>query len=90
LKFSYPCRWYYDVLRGLDYFQAVAAGRDERLQDAMELLASRRRKDGLWPVQNHHPGRQFFEMEKTGGPSRWNTLRTLRVIKWWERRGTGA
>jgi hypothetical protein len=49
----------------------------------MDLLHKRRRKDGFWPVQNRHPGREFFQMEKTGGPSRWNTLRALRILRWW-------
>jgi hypothetical protein len=82
---SYPHRWYYNVLRGLDYFARVGWPYDERLQDAIELLNRRRREDGAWPVQHKYPGRAFFEMEKVGGPSRWNTLRALRVLQWWER-----
>lgn len=83
--FSYPPRWYYDVLRGLSYFARSNAPRDPRLQEAIDLLHRRRRKkDGLWPVQNKHAGRVHFDMEKTGGPSRWNTLRALRVLRWWE------
>ncbi len=82
---SYPHRWYYNVLRGLVYFTCVNAPHDERLQDTIELLNSRRRADGTWPVQHKYPGRAFFEMEKVGGPSRWNTLRALRVLQWWER-----
>ena len=83
-QFSYPHRWYYDVLRGLSYFARANAPHDPRLQDAMNLLHKRRQKDAFWPVQNRHPGRAFFQMEKTGGPSRWNTLRALRVLRWWE------
>lgn len=83
-QFSYPYRWYYDVLRGLSYFARVNATKDPRLQEAMDLLHKRQRKDGFWPVQNRHPGREFFQMEKTGGPSRWNTLRAWRVLCWWE------
>jgi hypothetical protein len=82
---SYPPRWHYDVLRGLVYFARVNAPRDERLQDAIELLKSRRRADGTWPVQHKYSGRVFFDMEKFGGPSRWNTLRALRVLQWWEK-----
>ncbi len=81
---SYPHRWYYNVLRGLAYFARVSAPYDERLEEAVELLKSRRRPDGTWPVQHKYPGRSFFEMEKVGGPSRWNTLRALKVLKWWE------
>lgn len=81
---SFPPRWYYDVLRGLEYFARCNAPHDNRLQDAIDLLYARRRKDGLWPVQHKHPGKVFFDMEQTGGPSRWNTLRASRVLRWWE------
>lgn len=81
---SFPPRWHYDVLRGLAYFARAAAPRDSRLQDAIDLLNARRRKDGTWPVQHKHPGKVFFDMEKTGGPSRWNTLRALQALHWWE------
>ncbi|MFZ1770907.1 MAG: hypothetical protein WAU00_17000 [Caldilinea sp.] len=81
---SYPPRWHYDVLRGLSYFARAGAPRDVRLQDAMALLKSRRRQDGMWPVQQRYAGKEFFIMEKTGSPSRWNTLRALRVLRWWE------
>ena len=81
-QLSFPPRWHYDVLRGLDHFQAVEAPWDDRLADALEVLARRRRSDGTWPVQNKHGGKVWFDMEKTGGPSRWNTLRALRVRRW--------
>jgi len=83
-RFSFPPRWHYDVLRGLDHFRAAGAARDERLNDAVQLLESKRGKDGRWRLQNRHPGRTFFEMEPVGRPSRWNTLRALRVLRWWE------
>lgn len=83
-RFSFPHRWHYDVLRGLCYYARAGAARDSRLRDAMELLHERQRKDGLWPVQHKHAGRTFFDMEKMGKPSRWNTLRALRVLRWWE------
>lgn len=82
--FSFPHRWYYDVLRGLSYFARANAPHDPRLHDALDLLHQRQRPDGLWPVQNSYSGRVFFTMEKTGGPSRWNSLRALRVIRWWD------
>lgn len=81
-RFSFPPRWHYDVLRGLDYAQSVGSAWDGRFEDAVRLLESRRMRDGRWPLQNRHPGRTFFEMEKPGKPSRWNTLRCLRVLKW--------
>jgi len=83
-KFSFPPRWHFDALRGLDYFQATDAARDDRLSDAIALVHARRRKDGTWPLQNVHRNRTWFTMERGGQPSRWNTLRALRVLRWWE------
>lgn len=81
-RLSFPPRWHYDVLRGLDHFQSVAAPQDERLTDALELLQSKRRSDGRWPVQHKHSGKVWFDMETGRQPSRWNTLRALRVLRW--------
>jgi hypothetical protein len=81
LMLSYPSRWRYDILRALDYFQAAEVDYDPRMQDALDVLLKKRRKDGTWPVQAKHAGQTHFDMEKTGGPSRWNTLRALRVLK---------
>ena len=78
---SYPSRWRYDILRALDYFQFAGISYDPRIQDALDILKSKRRQDGTWPVQAKHPGQVHFDMETTGGPSRWNTLRALRVLK---------
>jgi hypothetical protein len=82
-RFSFPPRWHYDILRALDYFQECEAQTDARLSDAIEIVLRRRKQDGKWVLQNKHPGKAFFEMEKVGEPSRWNTLRALRVLKWW-------
>lgn len=83
-RFHFPPRWHYDVLRGLDYFRAAGFARDPRLQDAIDLLESRRQPDGTWLLAKGYPGRSFFELEPAGEPSRWNTLRALRVLKWWK------
>ncbi len=82
-RFSFPPRWHYDVLRGLDYFRDADAPRDPRLAEAIALVGKRRQPDGRWLLQNVYPGRTFFEMEGGGRPSRWNTLRCLRVLRWW-------
>jgi hypothetical protein len=82
-RFSFPPRWHHDVLRTLDYFQSSNAPYDKRLEDPIELLLCKRKKDGYWLLQNRHPGKSFFEMEAVGKPSRWNTLRALRILKWW-------
>ena len=89
-RFSFPPRWHHDVLRALEYFAESNAVYDSRLEDPIRLLLGKCRKDGRWPLQNRHPGRTFFEMETPGKPSRWNTLRALRVLKWWEEVGGGA
>jgi hypothetical protein len=84
-RLSFPPRWHYDILRALDYFQAVDAFTDPRLAEAIEILRARRRDDGRWIHQHSYPGKTYFEMERRGAPSRWNTLRALRVLKWWDR-----
>jgi len=81
LMLSYPSRWRYDILRALEYFRAADIKYDERMQPALDVIMQKRRADGTWPVQSKHPGQVHFDMEQTGGPSRWNTLRALRVLK---------
>jgi len=84
-RFSFPPRWHHDVLRTLDYFRASDAQYDERLEDPIALVLKKRLNDGRWNLQNRHPGKTFFEMEQVGRASRWNTLRALRVLDWWDR-----
>jgi hypothetical protein len=84
-RFSFPPRWHYDILRALDYFQAVNAPRDRRLAEAIDIVRSVRHEDGRWPLQHSYKGKTYFELERVGAPSRWNTLRALRVLKWWDR-----
>jgi hypothetical protein len=86
LQFSFPTRWHYDVLRALDYFHAVGDAPDARMDEAIALLRSRQQPDGTWPLENTHPGKVHFALEDGDGrPSRWNTLRALRVLGWHER-----
>jgi hypothetical protein len=75
--------WHFDVLRGLEHFAAVGAGRDRRLDDAIEVVRQARRANGRWHTYAGYPGRTWFRMEEPG-PSRWNTTRALRVLSWWE------
>lgn len=82
-KFSFPPRWKYDVLRALENFVETGARADPRLEEAIQLVIDKRRKDGTWTLQNRHSGETHFEFERPGQPSRWNTLRALRVLKWW-------
>jgi hypothetical protein len=83
MQCSFPTRWHYDILWGLDYLRRAAAVPDERIAEAVDLVAKKRDEDGRWPLENPHPGPVHFEMEGGAGePSRWNTLRALRVLRW--------
>jgi hypothetical protein len=84
-QFSYPTYWHYDVLRGLDYLRAAGAVPDERVAEAIDLVESKRDAEGRWPLENPHPGRMHFTMDEgEGRPSRWNTLRAMRVLRWYQ------
>jgi hypothetical protein len=90
LRFLHPNRWRYDVLRALDYFRSAAAltgaAPDPRLGEALEHVRSRRGDHGTWPLDWRLPGRVWFEVDDgEGEPSRWVTLRALRVLRWAER-----
>jgi hypothetical protein len=81
--FSFPTRWYYDVLRALDYFRSTGAALDDRCAEAIDLVVGKRDVAGRWPLENTHQGPTLFEMEgPDGSSSRWNTLRALRVLDW--------
>jgi hypothetical protein len=87
LQFSFPNRWHYDVLRGLEYFRSVGAPPDPRLDEAIQFLRSKQQPDGVWILENSHKGRVHFELEDgENKPSRWNTLRARRVLRWLEER----
>src|SRR5262249_50734310 len=83
-RFSFPPQWHYDVLRGLDYLQAARAPRDPRVEESIELVRRRRTPEGRWELQNFYRGRYQVLMERPGQASRWNSLRALRVLRWWE------
>ncbi|GFZ96561.1 prenyltransferase/squalene oxidase repeat-containing protein [Nesterenkonia alkaliphila] len=90
LSFSAPNRWRYDLLRALDYFRQsgllTRTGPDARLAEAVQHLRSCRRPDGTWHLGKTYRGRSWFPMDPGAGePSRWVTLKTLRVLSWWER-----
>lgn len=83
-RFSFPAGYHYDVLRGLDYLRSAGVGPDARMSEAIDLVASRRAADGRWPLENVHPGELEGEPGvEEGQPSRWNTLRALRVLRWY-------
>jgi hypothetical protein len=85
LDFAFPYYWHYDVLRALDYFRRSGAEPDSRMAAAIEIVRSKRQPDGRWLLDRVHPGRVHFALEEGAGkPGRWNTLRALRVLGWWE------
>jgi hypothetical protein len=86
-RFSFPTWWHYDVLRGLEYLRRAGARPDERVAEAIELVVSKRDDDGRWTLEHQHPGTMAVEMDEgEGRPSRWNTLRALRVLDWYAAR----
>jgi hypothetical protein len=85
LELAFPHYWHYDVLRALDHFRRAGADPDPRMEEAIEVVRSKRQPDGRWLLDRLHPGRVQFDLEDVGAPSRWNTLRALRVLEWWER-----
>jgi hypothetical protein len=84
LDFAFPYYWHYDVLRVLDYFRRADADPDPRMAEAIEVVRSKQQPDSRWLLDRLHPGRVFFDIEEVGAPSRWNTLRALRVLDWWD------
>jgi hypothetical protein len=90
-RFAFPTWWHYDVLRGLEYLRLAGVAPDERMADAIDLVTSKRDGDGRWTLETRHPGRMPVEIDEgEGRPSRWNTLRALRVLKWYSARGEGV
>ena len=88
-RFAFPTWWHYDVLRGLEYLRRAGIAPDERVAEAIELVASKCYGDGRWPLETRHPGRMPVETDEgEGRPSRWNTLRALRVLRWHEQAGS--
>jgi len=90
-RFSFPTGWHYDALRGLDYLRAAGVTPDARVAEAIDLVRSKRDAEGRLPLENPHESEMVnarvrdldFDMdEREGRPSRWNTLRALRVLRW--------
>jgi hypothetical protein len=80
LQLSYPARWRFDILRALDYLRDANIPYDARMEDALKIIEEKKQADGRWNLQTRHIGAFHFEMEKVGEPSRWNTMRALRVL----------
>lgn len=83
-RLSFPTRWHYDILWGLDYLRRAGVEPDQRVAKAIDLVEKKQDKNGRWPLENPHAGEVHFELEDGAGePSRWNTLRALRVLNWY-------
>ena len=83
LQLSFPTRWHYDILRALDYFRSAGGRPDARLREAIGLLRSKQQANGTWLLENTHPGKIYFPLDEGDGqPSRWITLRAMRVLAW--------
>jgi len=82
-KAAFPTTWHYDALRALDYLRAAGAAPDPRAAEAVDAIARARGADGRWRRDHVHPDPVRFEMERDGEPSRWITLRALRVLDWY-------
>ena len=94
--FSFPTGWHYDALRGLEYLRDAGVTPDARVTEAIELVRSKRDTSGRWPLENPHESEMvnarlrdldYGMDEREGKPSRWNTLRAMRVLDWYERGG---
>lgn len=82
-KMIFPPQWQFDFMRFLDYAQEKKIAKDERLNEAIELIFSKQTPEGCWNQEILHSGRMHFSMESIGKASRWNTLRAIRVLNWW-------
>lgn len=84
-QFAFPTWWHYDILRGLDYLRASGVAPDERAADAIALIRSRQQSDARWLLDVRYPGTMPVDLgESPGRPSRWITLRALRVLRWYD------
>lgn len=84
-RFSFPTRYFYDLLRGLDYLRSARVTPDERVREAIDLVRQKCSAEGFWLLENTHPGEVHFAIDDgEGKPSRWNTLRCLRVLRWYD------
>jgi hypothetical protein len=83
-RFAFPTWWHYDVLRGLEYLRQAGVRPDSRVDEAINLVLSKRTSDGRWLLETVYPGVMPVDLgEREGQPSRWITLRALRVLKWY-------
>ncbi|MBI9109276.1 MAG: hypothetical protein JEZ04_21195 [Spirochaetales bacterium] len=83
LRMTYPYRWRYDILRAMDYFRFSKTPWDERMRPAVDIILKKRNSSGKWNQSAKLPGAVHLQFEKAGNPGRWNTLRALRVLSYY-------
>ncbi|HAL62066.1 MAG TPA: hypothetical protein DCP08_06640 [Chloroflexi bacterium] len=80
-RFGFPVFYVTDVLQSLEALTSLGLGSDPRLKSALELMLSKQDKQGRWKMEYTYKGKTWADMEKKGQPSKWVTLRALRVLK---------
>ncbi|HLB45662.1 MAG TPA: hypothetical protein VJL59_01425 [Anaerolineales bacterium] len=80
-KFGFPLSYTSDVLEASLALCEAGCGRDARLTNAIELVISKRDADGRWAMKHSLNGKMWVDVEKKGQPSKWVTLRAMRVLK---------
>ncbi|HEX2221456.1 MAG TPA: hypothetical protein VHK06_02935 [Candidatus Limnocylindria bacterium] len=83
LYVGFPNAWFYDVARVLDYFRAARPRPDDRMAEALDIVDSKRDANGRWPLDHAYHDKLLVDFgEREGEPSRWITLRALRILRW--------
>lgn len=80
LKLGFPLMYQTDMLEILGIFAGLGI-KDPRLQDAIDIIKSKRMKDGKWKLESSNNGKMIVDIEKKGAPSKWITLKSLKVLK---------
>ena len=79
-KFGYPTFYVSDMLEILEVLSALGFAADERLDHAFQVLLDKQDDMGRWPLEYTYNGKTWVDVEEKGKPSKWVTLRALRVI----------
>ncbi len=80
-KFGYPVGYITDVLQNLEALAALGQAGNPRLSNALELVIAKQDGQGRWPLEYSYNGKTWVDIEQPRQPSKWVTLRALRVLK---------
>jgi hypothetical protein len=80
-KFGYPLGYVTDVLLNLEALAQAGCGGDPRLDEAVELVLAKQDDRGRWPMEYSYNGKMWADVEEKGAPSKWVTLRAVRMLK---------